>query len=163
LKIRPPVVYTDREEVTYNKEDSRNIVTLRNRSCYNLGKERGIDERFWTFFYQDWYHSVLYRKTKPVVLAQWVHIDYMESHRDMHFNQILEACEFDGITQLLSFQHNWNQEVIAEFYATLFFDKKERIFMWMTNGRRFNIKITEFVEILGLSSHLDFPKQFHTG
>jgi hypothetical protein len=68
-----------------------------------------------------------------------------------------------GITQLLSFWYNWNQEVIAEFYVTLFFDKKGRIFMWMTNGRRFNIKLSQFIEILGLSAHLDIPKKLHTG
>jgi hypothetical protein len=72
-----------------------------------------MDERLWTLFHQDWYHSVLYRKTKLVVPAQWVHIDYMKRRRDMHFNWILEACEFHGITQLLSFWHNWNQEVIV--------------------------------------------------
>jgi hypothetical protein len=106
---------------------------------------------------------VLYRKTKPVVSTQWVHIDYMRNKRDMHFNKILEACEFHGITQLLSVRHNWNQEVITKFYATHFFDKKERIFMRMTGGRRFNIKLTQFAKILGLSSHLDIPKKIHTG
>jgi hypothetical protein len=49
LRMRPPVVYTDREVVNYNKVDPRNLVTLRERPCYNLAKERGTDERFWTF------------------------------------------------------------------------------------------------------------------
>jgi hypothetical protein len=126
LKLRPPVVYTDREVVNYNKVDPRNLVTLRDRPCYSSAKERGTDDRFWTFFHQDRYPSILYNKSKPVVHAQWIHIDYMKSKRDMHFNMILEACEFHGITQLLSFQYNWNQEVITEFYTTLFFDKRER-------------------------------------
>jgi hypothetical protein len=47
----------------------------------------------------------------------------------MHFNKILEACDLHRITDLLQFMHNWNQEVITDFYFTLFFDKKERIFM----------------------------------
>jgi hypothetical protein len=33
----------------------------------------------------------------------------------------------------------------------------------MTNGRRFNIKLTQFAELLGLLSHLDIPKKLHTG
>jgi hypothetical protein len=45
----------------------------------------------------------------------------------------------------------------------LFFDKKERIFMWMTNGRRFHIKLTQFAQILGLSSQHDIPKKLHSG
>jgi hypothetical protein len=52
-------------------------------------------------------------------------------------------------------------EIIAEFYATLFFDKKERIFKWMTNGRRFAIKLSKFAEILGMSAYIDNPKKLH--
>jgi hypothetical protein len=33
--------------------------------------------------------------------------------------------------------------------------------MWMTNGRRFTIKLTQFAQILGLSSRLDIPKKLH--
>jgi hypothetical protein len=163
LKIRPPVAHTNWEVVNYNKVDPRNLITLWDRPCYCSAKERGTDERFWTFFHQDWYHSVLYRKTTLVVKHQSVHIDYMKCKKDMHFNRILEACEFHGIIDLLLFRYNWNQEIIAEFYTTLFFDKKERIFMWMTNGRRFHIKLTQFAKILGLSAHLDIPKKLHTG
>jgi hypothetical protein len=97
------------------------------------------------------------------VKHQWVHIDYMRNKKDIHFNRILEACDFHGITDLLLFRHNWNQEVITEFYVTLFFDKKKRIFMWMINGRRFHIKLTQFAQILGLSSLLDIPKKLHSG
>jgi hypothetical protein len=81
----------------------------------------------------------------------------------MHFNRILEACDLLDITDLLQFRHNWNQEIISKFYSTLFYDKKERIFMWMTNGRRFHVKLAQFAHILGLSSRLDIPKKLHSG
>jgi hypothetical protein len=135
---------------------ARKLPTTRSR-------KGGIDECFWTFFHQDWYDIVLYRKSKPVVPVQWVHFDYMRKRKDAPFNKILEACDFHGITNLLQFRYNWNQEIISEFYSTLFFNKKEMIFMWMTNGRRFHIKLTQFAEILGLPSHLDNPKKLHTG
>jgi hypothetical protein len=67
LKMRPPMFYTDQEVVNYNKVDPRNLVTLQERPCYNSAKERVTDERFWTFFHKDWYLSVLYNKSKPVV------------------------------------------------------------------------------------------------
>jgi hypothetical protein len=35
--------------------------------------------------------------------------------------------------------------------------------MWMTNDRKFNIKLSQFAELLGLSSHLDIPKKLHVG
>jgi hypothetical protein len=34
--------------------------------------------------------------------------------------------------------------------------------MWMTNGRRFHIKLTQFAQILGLSSQLDILKKLHS-
>jgi hypothetical protein len=34
--------------------------------------------------------------------------------------------------------------------------------MWMTNGRRFSIKLFQFAEILRLSTHLAIPKKLHT-
>jgi hypothetical protein len=86
----------------------------------------------------------------------------MRKKKNATFNRILEACNFHGTTNLLYFWYNLNQEIIIEFYSTLFFEKKERIFMWITNGQRFNIKFTQFVELLGLSSQLDNPKKLHT-
>jgi hypothetical protein len=54
------------------------------------------------------------------------------------------------------------KKIISEFYSTLFYDKKERIFMWMTNDRRFHMKLAQFAHILGLSSQLDIPKKLHS-
>jgi hypothetical protein len=35
--------------------------------------------------------------------------------------------------------------------------------MWMTNGRRFHVKLAQFAQILGLFSQLDIPKKLHSG
>jgi hypothetical protein len=35
--------------------------------------------------------------------------------------------------------------------------------MWMTNDRRFHVKLAQFTQILGLSSQLDIPKKLHSG
>ena len=163
LTMSSPEIHTNRDIVNYSKEDPMNLVKLRNQPCYKSTKERGTDERFWTFFHQDWYQTVLYPKTHPVVKHQWIHIEYMRQKKDMHFNRVLEACDLHGITDLLQFRHNWNPEIITEFYSTLFYDKKERYFVWMTNGRRFTIKLTRFAQLLGLSSQLDIPKKLHSG
>jgi hypothetical protein len=66
-----------------------------------LVKERGTDERFWTFFHQDRYQTMLYPKSSPVVKQQYVDIEYMRNKKDMHCNKILEACDLHGITVLL--------------------------------------------------------------
>jgi hypothetical protein len=46
LKIRPLISHSNREVVNYNKEDSRNIVTLCEKACYNSSMERVTDECF---------------------------------------------------------------------------------------------------------------------
>jgi hypothetical protein len=160
--MRSLAVHGNREVVNYNKVDSTKIVEQRMIPCYNNSKEKGTDERFWTLFDQDWYASVLMRKTKPVVQMQWIHFDYMRKKKDATFNKILEACDFHGITKIMEFRYNWNKEIISQFYSTLYFDKKETIFMSMADGRRFNIKLSQFVEILGMSSHIDNPKKRHS-
>jgi hypothetical protein len=98
LKMYSPEVHTNQEIVNYSKEDLLNVMHLCNKPCYSLLKERGTDERFWTFFHQDWYRTMLYQKTSPVVKHQWVNIDYMRQKKDMHFNRILEDCDLHGIT-----------------------------------------------------------------
>jgi hypothetical protein len=151
LKMYSPEIDTMWNIVNCSKEDPLNVVHLRNKACYNLVNERGTDERFWTFFHQDWYQIVLYLKSSLVVKHQYVDIEYMRNKKDMHFNRILEACDLHGISDLLQFRHSWNQEIISESYSTLFYDRKERILMWMTNGRRFHVKLAQFAQILGLS------------
>jgi hypothetical protein len=162
LKMYSLVIHTNQEIVNYSKEDPMNVMHLHNIPYYSSSKERGTDERFWTFFHQDWYQVVLYPKSSPVVKQQYVDIEYMRNKKGMHFNRVLEGCDLHGITVLLQFRHNWNQEIISEFYSTLFYDKKEMIFMWMTNGKRFHVKLAQFAQILGLSSQLDIPKKLHT-
>jgi hypothetical protein len=162
LKMHSPEIHTTQEIVNYSKEDPLNVVHLRSKACYNLVKERGTDERFWTFFHQDWYRIVLYPNTSPVVKQQYVNIEYMRNNKDMHFNRILETCDLHGITDMLQFRYNWNQEIISEFYSTLLYDKKEMIFMWMTNDRWFHVKLARFAQILELSQ-LDIPKKLHSG
>jgi hypothetical protein len=114
-RMHSPEIHTMQEIVNYSKEDPINVVHLHNKACYNLVKERGTDERFWTFFHQDWYLTVLYSKSSPVVKQQYVDIEYVRNKKDMHFNRILKACDLHGITDLLQFRYNWNQEIISKF------------------------------------------------
>jgi hypothetical protein len=87
--MNSPKIHTTREIVNYSKEDPVNVVHLRNKACYNLVKERGIDERLWTFFHQDWYRTVLYPKSSPVVKQQYVDIEYMRNKKDMFLTEFL--------------------------------------------------------------------------
>jgi hypothetical protein len=101
LKMYPLEIHTNWEIMNYSKEDLMNVMHLRNKPCYSSSKESGTDERFWTFFYQDWYRTVLYPNSSPVVKQQYVDIEYMRNKKDMHFNRVLEACDLHEITRLL--------------------------------------------------------------
>jgi hypothetical protein len=105
-RMHSPKIHTNREIMNYSKEDPLNVMHLHNKPCYNSSKERGTSERFWTFFHQDWYRTVLYPKSSPMVKHQYVDIEYMRNKKDMHFNMVLEACDLHGITNLLQFRHN---------------------------------------------------------
>lgn len=38
---------------------------------------------------------------------------------DNNMNQALRACERQGIKSIMTMQYHWDDEVIAQFYATL--------------------------------------------
>jgi hypothetical protein len=101
LRMHSLRIHTNREIINYSKDYPMNVMHLRNKPYYNSSKERGTDERFWTFFHQDWYRTLLYPKSSPVVKQQYFDIEYMRKKKDMHFNRVLEACELHGITKLL--------------------------------------------------------------
>jgi hypothetical protein len=84
----------------------------------------------------------------------------MRKKKYMHFNRVIEACDLHSITDLLQFRHNWNKKIISEFYSTLFYDKKERIFMWMTNGRRFHVKLAHLLRFLACLLSWTSPRSF---
>jgi hypothetical protein len=67
LRMYSPEIHTDREIMNYSKEDPMNVMHIRNKPCYSSSKERGTDERFWTFFHRDWYQTVMYPKSSLVV------------------------------------------------------------------------------------------------
>jgi hypothetical protein len=99
--MHSPEIHTNWEIMNYIKEDPMNVIHLHNKPCYNSSKERCTDERSWTFFHQDWYRTVLYPKSSPLVKQQYVDIEYLRNKKDMHFNRVLEACDMHGITDLL--------------------------------------------------------------
>jgi hypothetical protein len=72
LKMYSPEIHTTREIMNYSKEDPMNVMHLCNKPFYNLVKERGTDERFWTFFHQDCYQTMLYPTSSLVVKQQYV-------------------------------------------------------------------------------------------
>ena len=50
---------------------------------------------------------------------------------------------------LMEFVHDWNFEVIAQFYATLFVEEEPRRMHWMLEGQWYSVDYDAFVAFLG--------------
>ena len=51
----------------------------------------------------------------------------------------------------MEFVHDWNSEVIAQFYATLFVEEEPRHMHWMLEGQWYSVDYDAFVAFLGFS------------
>jgi hypothetical protein len=89
---------------------------------------------------------VIIERRRIVSEAQWVDWHHMEEQQDPIYNQVIAACESHHIKKLMSVHYDWNIEVIAQFYATLFIEEAEdvREMHWMTEGEWYHITFDEF-------------------
>jgi hypothetical protein len=49
----------------------------------------------------------------------------MENKHDSIFDGAIAACQVKHLRDILAFKKDWNNEVIAQFYATLCFEEHE--------------------------------------
>ena len=119
---------------------TREVKRLRKIDPYSEPKT-STDPRFHTQFQQDFYESVILSKGKIIAEAQWVDWDHMERENDPMFNEIINACASKRIKKLMGFRNDWNKEIIAQFYATVYFGyiDGERAMFWMAEGTLYRI------------------------
>jgi hypothetical protein len=66
-----------------------------------------------------------------------------------------------GIKDLMELKYDWNDEVILQFYSTLYIDEKSNKLFWMTEDELYSISLVRFTTILGLQDHTCYPKKLH--
>jgi hypothetical protein len=81
------------------------------------------DYKLHSLFQQDFYESVIIPMSKPVANFQWIDWAYMESKHDHIFDRVIAACTAKHLREILAFKKDWNNEVIAQFYATICFEE----------------------------------------
>jgi hypothetical protein len=81
-----------------------------------------------------------------VLEAQWVDWCHMEAQQDPIYNQVIAACENHHLKNLMGAHRDWNMEVIAQFYATIYIKEAgcARRMHWMTEGEWFNLSYDDF-------------------
>jgi hypothetical protein len=83
-----------------------------------------LDYRFHTAFQQDFYESEIIPKNKLVALSQWINWNYLEGKHDRVFDEVVVACKAKHLRDSMAFRKNWNNEIIAQFFATLYVEER---------------------------------------
>ena len=97
---------------------------------------RGND-LFWTKQQNLIYLDVIKAKQNLYMEVHYIDIHHMrqDKHRG-YFGEALDLVEQFGIEHLLAFHKNFDPEIIAQFFASVYFGIDEaRTMTWMTNGR----------------------------
>jgi hypothetical protein len=83
--------------------------------------------------------------------SQWMDWAYMESKHDPIFDKVIAACTAKHLREVLAFKMDWNNEIIAQFYATLYFEEcgETRKLHWMTEGQWYEVSYAQFARLLG--------------
>jgi hypothetical protein len=99
------------------------------------------DYRFHSLFLQDYYEFVITLKSKLVANTQWIDWAYMKSKHDPIFDSVIAAYKAKHLRDILAFKKNWNNEVIAQFYVTVYFEEHgdTRKLHWMTEGQWYEV------------------------
>jgi hypothetical protein len=80
-------------------------------------------------------------KRKPVAKSQWIDWAYMENKLDPIFDRVIAACQAKHLRDILTFKKDWNNEIVAQFHATICFEEHEdtRKLHWMIESQWYEV------------------------
>jgi hypothetical protein len=121
LMFRVPSNPTRRVKVSY-KCKIESVREKRKINACTLARD-AYDYRFHSLFQQDFYESVITPKRRQVANSQLIDWAYMENRHDPIFDRVIVACMAKHMRDILAFKKDWNNEVITQFYATVYFEE----------------------------------------
>ena len=132
--MRPPDDSHQHAVVNYS-ESWKLVEEARGINPYAVRKDLGIDYRFQNEFYSNFYATIILasKKTK-IVKMQYIDWDDMQDKEEPAFDMVIKMCDRFQLLDIMGFQYNWNEEVLAQFHATYFYDQTSNEINWMTNG-----------------------------
>jgi hypothetical protein len=81
----------------------------------------------------------------------------MERKNNPIFDEVIQACDAKGIKVLMGFKQHCNKELIAQFYATVYFGyvpkedgQSDRAMFWMTEGESHHLSFSNFLTLFRL-------------
>jgi hypothetical protein len=133
---------TDMRSLRFCPEDPRRL----QRSFFS-------DDRFWLAHQADWYESTILHKgriTTEMKLVDWPFLLYLPAPIEEVMQAIHTRCQFMRITYLMGLRSDYPQEVVAQFYVTLYVDRDENAMHFTLGGKRFSITVSEFASLFKL-------------
>jgi hypothetical protein len=129
------------------------LTNARKEDVYKYEKAENMERRFWCQLHQDFYFSVVMRKGKaPIVPCKYVDWAYFEKLNDPFFNHAIAKCKEFGLYDIMGFRYDWNEEILAQFHSSLFYDARKIAFFWTTKGVKYGVDYMTFSRLLGLGS-----------
>ena len=104
------------------------VKRAREENPYLWLNDRGIDYRFWSLFQFDFYKTVILAKEKKIVQMKYIDWDHIESMNTLDSRRVIETVTEHGLKDIMGFQYDWNQEILAQFHATFFHEVANETF-----------------------------------
>ena len=100
----------------------------------------------------DWYESVIMTKKHVTTEMKWIDWGYLKGFASP-VKDVIDAvhahCQEMDLIDIMSFSCDWNEEVVAQFFATLFVEENGRTFHWILGGKRFTYNMAQFSILFG--------------
>jgi hypothetical protein len=138
------------------------LTSARTEDVYRYEKAENLERRFWCQLHQDFYSSVVLRKGKaPIVPCKFVDWAYFERLDDPFFNEAIAKCREFGLYDIMGFWYDWNEEILAQFHSSLYYDVSKVAFFWTIEGVKYGVDYMTFSRILGLGSQDEKRNPIH--
>jgi hypothetical protein len=127
--------------------------------AFHIRDARIDGNRFWTLHHVDFYNLVILpKKHQPILHQRYINWEGYEAIGDLEMTQALRACERKKMKPIMTFQYDWNDEVIAQFYSTLWIkladEKSPYNFPYLNfyiEGSWYKVSYRRFAHILGFT------------
>jgi hypothetical protein len=101
---------------------------------------------------------ILPKKHQPILHQRYINWEGGEAIGDPKMTQALRACERKKMKNIMTFQYDWNDEVIAQFYSTLWIKLSDEespynfpYLNFYIEGSWYKVSYRRFAHILGFS------------
>jgi hypothetical protein len=117
---------------------------------YEGQKETECSPFFHTVMQQKVYEEVLLALEKKLSPQKAIDFEHIKKHKDKFVN-IFETCDRLGLVDIMEFKHDYNEQVLLQFYATIFLEKDDaKHFRWMTETKEYRAPLSQFAEAIGI-------------